>query len=153
MVYFVYRDKEYFGYTYSKNVVKKLKKISSSYQSFQTYRVCEDDLRLDDEYQITVYTLFDKMNQPVDVITTDKEIYNAKRWLVELLQTYILDPVADLYFTQTFDYIQTRLIPILSNYMDIIGGVFLLEREMDIEDMTYEGFVLYQHRKEGIGLV
>lgn len=150
-MYLVYLDKEYFGHTYSKKVVKVIKSM------YPTTRVipCNPDFTrsfevvemLADHHKITLFDLEDKYGNKQQVVSTDYEQEEAGRWI----GNYCIDKlsVGRVAALELFNNLPDKIRMSLAGYEPIDWQIAEGKDVDDLYDLTYEGYLFYlRYRKE-----
>lgn len=151
-MYLIYLNGEFFGHTYSKRLVRLMKKLYPTTKSvhLDEYSSVADRFEISrltsDEYHIGVHTLKDINDRDVEIISTDYEISEATNWFNQFVTTKLLysdDELIDLFYA-----IPTSIRIKLGNYHPIENEV-LFSNDGIIYNLTYEGYLLFITRKKG----
>lgn len=144
-MYLIYLDKNYFGFTYSKKVVKLMKSIYPTVHHVPVNRdkAMSFDIQemIAEHNQIRIYELDDMFDNKRQVISTDIEFENARIWI----NGYAIEKIS--MGSEAAMDIFNNLPPIIKMALGKYEPIdFMIAEGADVEDiypLTYEGYLLY----------
>ena len=147
-MYLVYIGDDFFGNTYSKQILKQLKKIYPTAHAIHIDPYDRISIELDeltaDLFRISLYYLNDRNNDKHVIVSTEYTINEASIWLNQVIISKLtynnFGRVEEIYRR-----LPKHIIKLLGDYHPIENEVIASE-DGNLFDLTYEGYMLYLSR-------